>query len=595
MSKKSLLSCAIIFLCISLYSHSYRSKELIPADHWIYDAIYEIALENGSITLADTAPLSVEEISFYLSQYDYESLSDHGKNTYDRIYDYLDSEYYTLDLHPVKLGFNFYATPELLYKSNDQIDWTFATSYTGNSYTEYTLDDSNNIQSSVVQSDVGMGSFYSNNSLARPLGTVPIYLDFGDLIYIETDPYFAKNFWSMSDDDNFSNIPLAISDVDFLWPKTAYLSTGYHFDSGWGLNMQLSRSGFQYGRTLTGSIVYNNTFETDMYCNMALYSKNFKYSLNVVEVNNDRFLYLHSIQAVLAKKLKISVLEGTFINDSFELRYLNPLMIMHSYGSWMQYCTEEERQYYREAHVCAYFALTGEFVPVKNLRLYFLFAQNELETGDELKSVYGQSLPNGIGLQGGLEYILPDNNLGKWTFGLEGVYTSPYLYVKQGKDWSLISYRTNMLRSKYTNIYSWIGSPFGPDCLAAEAKVSYNKKEQWGFDLSYLFVAHGENSFAMFDSEYTNNDGTWWAYYPSVLRLLGILSDEEARDMARDMWLTGTIQYTNQVTVSGFWQINKHFKIDASIVYSVILNAYNQQNNFQQGVQLSTGFEYKLF
>ena len=68
--------------------------------------------------------------------------------------------------------------------------------------------------------------------------------------------------------------------------------------------------------------------------------------MNVVQINPEKYIYLHTIEVTPWKWLKASVTEGTLLNEPFELRYLNPLMIMHSFASWNQYLTQAEDEIY---------------------------------------------------------------------------------------------------------------------------------------------------------------------------------------------------------------------------------------------------------
>lgn len=592
MKKKiTIILFSLIFLKINLFSQVYSQQQVFQADHWVFQALKTITLADSKMNFYETAPLSVAEIKFYMSNVDYESLSKEARILYDQLNEYLNSRVFSLNKPPINVGINLLLTPTFLFKSNEELEWAFASTYAGNSYKLYDSEGNYTYKTSRF----GNQGAYNFNPFIKHFITAPVYIDVDNHLFIQTEPSFGKSYWGMIKNDSFINLPFSGEDLDFLWPKVAYFNAGYLFNSGWGINLLIQRAGFQIGDTLTGSIIYNDSFETDVFCNLSVYSKYFKYNLSLIEVNNDRFMYLHKLDAVLLKRFKFSFLEGTFINHSFELRYLNPLMIMHSFGSWRQYRSDIEYDYYDEAHVCAYLGILGEIVPFDNFRIYGLFSQNEIQSAMELNTPYGKSLPDGIGFQLGAEYNLADKNNGWWTFAMEGVYTSPYLYLKQGREWSLISYRTNMQSNSGTPLYSWIGSPFGPDCLAFESKISYKKYDKWGVDFKYLFTAHGENTFAMLDATYTNEKGTFWAYYPSVLRKLGILSDEESEKIARSMKLTGTLQYQNQFSLSGFYRINNHFKLDADVNYTFIFNAKNINDNFVSGLQLYGGVEYKLF
>ena len=55
-------------------------------------------------------------------------------------------------------------------------------------------------------------------------------------------------------------------------------------------------------------------------------------------------------------------------------RYLNPFMVMHSFGGWKEYgwAQDDEARYFgeMEANFCAYFAGMIESSPIKNSRIY---------------------------------------------------------------------------------------------------------------------------------------------------------------------------------------------------------------------------------
>lgn len=566
----------------------YSPQQLLPAGHWIYDALYMLAAQSGTVLQADSAPLSVAEIRFYFDAIPYEGLSDAGKRLYAQVQDFFSEEPFALRTGGAFAGFNLIVSPELLYKSNDEIPWTFADDYTGGS-------------------GYGAESGYLASGLTAPFVTLPVYLGFSDFILIETDPMFAKSFWGMTEDWNFTNIPYDFNDFEFLWPRTAYGSVGRAFN-GWGVNFHVGKEGLQIGRTQTGSVFYNSTFRTDAYAQLTLYAPHLKYSMDAVQVDSDKFLYLHSVEATPFRWIKAGFVEGTLINAPFELRFLNPLMIMHSFGSWREYATEDEEKYYGEAHVCAYMGVHIDVVPCRYLRVYALYAQNEIQSPIELESKSGRSFPDSFGAQLGAELTIPDDRHdGWWIATLEGIYTTPFCYLKQGADWSLYRARSDMQDNGSVPICSWIGTPFGPDCIGFQARVGYTQMRRWSAEIDYLFVAHGKNSFGLFNN-YVEIDGTkYWSYYPSVL--YHILDEgkgdslsaedaakaEDAEKIARRHSLTGVVQYTNQITLKGSWHAGRHVTLDAQATYSFIFNHNNEQGSFQHGVELAASFTYSIF
>ena len=401
----------------------------------------------------------------------------------------------------------------------------------------------------------------------------------------------------MDTDSNVTNIFYNTSDMDFMWPKSAYGSAGKTFEK-WGVNINFGRQGLQIGKTLTGSVIYNSTFETEGYFQLNLYSPRMKYNLDVVQVSTDKYLYMHSVEArPLFDWIRFGIMEATLVQSGFELKHLNPLMIMHSFGSWedSDYVSDTEKEYYGEAHICQYMGISLELTPFKYSRLYFLYAQNEMQTFFELGSANANSIPDSLGFQAGFELTIPDRNNGWWTGTLEGIYTSPFCYIKQGADWSLYSTRNDMQSNSSVPLCSWIGSPFGPDAVGFQARVSYSQISKWNAELDYLFLAHGTNSFGLFNNTIEIDGKKYYAYYPSVLRKMGLVTDEEAEDIARTYILTGSVQFTNSITAKASYNITPQMSLSGRATYSFIFNNKNEEGKFAHGFEGCLMFEYKLF
>ena len=610
-----------IFMSFSALAESYGSKQLIPAGHWIYDALFRLYTESATVFIADSAPLSVEAIRMHLDFLDYDSLSYSGKILYEKVNDYLNEKKPYIDWTPLQIGFNLKIHPTLMFKTNSDINWSFASDYGSQNYSyeknEYeiipntasnpTAPYTTNIKKTETKKNEYINeSFYKGDTVA-PFLSLPIYLNFADAVFIETEPRFAKSAYGMSKDGNWNNITFDGGELDFLWPVNAYASTGYIFKNdnwfkdGMSFNFNVSKTGYQNGRSMTGnSIIYNDTFQTDVNVHLDLTTKNFRYEMNVAEVDHTKFLYLHSFDFIPFKWLKCGVVEGTQINAPFELRYLNPLMIMHSFGSWTEYCNDWEEAAYGEAHVCAYMGIKVEVVPCKNLRFYLLYSQNEITMPNE-QGENGCTMPNSLGGQLGFELNIPESTGGWFTTGFEAIYTTPWLYLKQGSDWSLYRTRTDMQSG--TKINSWLGTPYGPDALGFQLKFGYDKPQKWNAEFDYLFLAHGTNSFGLFsqkkkitvDVNGHKYDVLVDDYYPSVMYKTGSLTQEAAEELAAKAAPSGTVQFTNQFTFKGKYYLNKHFTFNSALIYTFILNNKNVSGDTAHGVEFSLGAEYKIY
>ena len=555
-----------------------NDTQLIRQDHWVYDAMAKLTMEAAIVNFTERSPLTVGELKFYLEEIAGYQLSPAGEALYQQVHNFLyTSDNWFQGLLAEKTGFSdrvlafsadLVLNPELYYKSNPDIDW---------SHTYYFVDN---------------------------LLTVPVRLGISNYLSFGADIFLGMNYAGAQQNHNLSNIPIpdaGTSTHEFTWPRFTYGAAGATFTT-WGVNALVGKEGMAIGRTETGSILYNSTFETDSFIQLNAFTRNFKYSLDTVQVSKDKYLYLHHFDVRLFKKLRVGMLEGSLVDGPFELRFLNPFMIMHSFAGWTQYNTPAENEIYGEGHFCAIMAFTLDFTPIKNLRIYGIYNQIEMQTAGEKESLIGQSYPDSIGGQLGVEFIVPDRHKGYWTVVAEGVYTSPFLYIKQSPDWSLVRARNDELNSSRNPIYSWMGSPFGPDTIAGYLGVTYQQPGRWELGLSYLFAAQGTNDTSLFDKKkktVTLDDGTivedeWYDYYPRVQINTGTATEEEAAARARYMGLTGTVEYRNQLTLSGSYHILENLKVSGKCVYTFTFNSRNVPDNFQQGVELGLALTYNL-
>ena len=187
-----------------------------------------------------------------------------------------------------------------------------------------------------------------------------------------------------------------------------------------------------------------------------------------------------------------------------------------------------------------------------------------------------------------------------YKFVLEGIYTNPFLYIKHGAEWSMYRKSYSMTKNGTIPICSWIGTPFGPDSLGGQLSAEYKYLDKWSAELSYLFMAHGENSFGLFSHKTTRDGREFYDYYPAAKYRL--YKDQWTPDQiaenerfARSWALTGIIQYTNRITAHGSYKFNEHFSIEGQVIYTFIFNNNNIFNNFQHGIEAGIAGTISLF
>lgn len=580
--KKNFCFIFCFILSFFVYAKSGNSTQVIKAGHWVYDDLEAICMDCKTEFFFETQPMTIGEIKFYLKKIPYETLSKNGRYLFDRVMAFLNKNDDFLPEQELRLFGNIKANPELYYKSNPDIDWTF--------------------------------DYYVKDFAL----TIPLIIGFSDFVTIEPDFMIGKSQPFMNKPDNFTNVIVNPGQVEFLFPRFAYGAAGHTFEN-WGVDFHIGKEGLQIYNTQLGSIFYNRTFETDSYCTLNLYTQYLKYSMHVAQVDNTKFLYMHQIYLRPFKWIKINVVEGSLLNAPFELRYLNPFMLMHQFGSWTQYghqLTENEAKYYQEGHFSAYFGLNFEVIPFSNFKIYGTYAQNEILDMGGSRSDEALSVPDSIGVQVGLQYNIALNNDFMLKNYLEGIYTSPYFYIKQSPEWSLYRDRGNMQVAEHT--ITWIGSPYGPDCLAVMLKSEIAGGRNWNAGISYTFSVHGENSAeSLFsqkktitnyvEKEIIKENGEKetvlveekediYSYYPHTQYILADEADDEAakkaaRDKGRNMWMSGVNEYKNQIKLYGTYNFTKNFSCYAQGAYTIQI----KDTNIQHGIELACGVEYILF
>ena len=446
---KKIVLAALSFFIFHLSVFARGAQELVKSGHWLYDSLTAITLETGIQNFTDSAPLTIAEIKSYLSEIDPESLSTAGKREWQRIQDYFDEENFTLKSDLVSIDFDPSLNFEGYYKTNDDIDWVY--------------------------------DRYSRNNLID----IPLTFSVRDWLSLGTEVHLGENKGASLHNDNYFNAPTKDTEVDVNFPTYGYLSTGYKFTERTGLSFQLGMDEQSIGRTETGSIILSDYMTGASYGKLSLYSPNFKYTFDTIQLNVDKYMYFHNFEARFFKKLKVSFLEATLTNAPLELRYMNPLMIYHGMAPWRDYSDDD-------ANNGEFMGIKLDWTPVRYLRLYGTFAMNQYQVPYERRDFADSLTPNSLGGQAGFETMIPAG-AGYVKIAGEGYYAQPTLYIKQSPDWSFFRTYTDNIGDNQI-FYEWTGSPFGPDTVAGEISVGYEKPGSWSLDVIYLFLAQGNNA-----------------------------------------------------------------------------------------------------
>ncbi|MDR1972931.1 MAG: hypothetical protein LBQ46_13540 [Treponema sp.] len=507
------------------------AQKLLYPGEWPYDALAALAQEQR-IAFFSGAMVTVSQMQGMLEEIDGESLSPEGGALYEKLRAYLEGPA-DLSLRSGALELDVWAAlqGELYYNSNEKTNWIY------------------------------------DHTKRKPFFSFPVSLSFSPFATLELDTNVEQRRDALNHTTNYGNFFFWDS-FNFNMPHRAYLSLGLPIKKTSGLQFKIGMGEDFFGRTHTGSIILSDQMTDVTYAGLSFYSPLVKYSANIMQLKVDKYFYYHTLEARILRRLNFSMFEGLLVNAPLELRYLNPTMIFHSFHAYGDYGAPDDDPVIDKdnARVASFFAMKLELLVFKYTRIYGIWALNELQTADEKRKNPRALRPDSFAFQGGSEFSIPVSwaGGGHLKFGVEGVYTFPFMYVMQGKDWSYYK----PADSQTGDLEFWTGTPFGPDSAAASLWAGFHRP-QWSLSTSLLFLAQGErSSTAIFETN---------TYHPWRTK-----NFEETRLVSP----SGRPSYTWALGFSGTWSIKEWLTLRLDPGYKIV-NNYGHAEGTEQGIELA--------
>jgi hypothetical protein len=387
-------------------------------------------------------------------------------------------------------------------------------------------------------------------------------------VTIHADLAFGENRMLGEAHDNYTNFPFDkflddVQNVDSNIPRRAYLSAGFPVRKTMGINFRLGIGDDTFGRSKTGSVILSDNMRGVSYATLEFYSPYIKYAADVMELEVTKYLYLHHLQVNITRRFSLALVEGVMVNAPFEIRFLNPAMIFHSFSAWKSYADYNEQvgndknqddndffaKYPTNSRIGSLLGFSLDFRPWRYGRFYGLAAMNQLEVGSER----GGAVPDGLAFQFGYESFFPVS-AGYWNFGVEGVYTYPYMYILAHKNWSFYRESLEVSTRREDPIREWVGSPFGPDSMGLSVWAGFRRRH-WSAAGSFLVLVQGENaSTDVFDRPsmgyYPSTRGEAAVTTPSGQPAWTWLAEFEGTWIPKD-WLSFTLRPAVKVVRTG--------------------------------------------
>lgn len=321
--------------------------------------------------------------------------------------------------------------------------------------------------------------------------------------------------WDFSSFDSNLELELGGSKMDFYRPHKAYFSAG--FDR---LNFVIGRDRMSAGSGFTGNLTIGDNFFYQDFAKVSLLYPFIGYTMTIAafdpnettdaskyplgtatdsldystwdeyhpEVLNHRFSFN------FFNKVTLTLTEGVMQitdNAAGTVKMLNPFNVLHNQFT------------FRNHRINNYFAIELDIAIVPGLSTHFQFIGDQIQ----LKFEHADTTPNSYGLLLNIAYSFPLKDFIASAY-IEGVYTSPSLYLKDDKTadggqippnpQSSVAYdhrHTDLIfgnRMTGFDDYQYMGYVYGPDAIVVSAGFEASSLKSF-LAASALFMVHGEN------------------------------------------------------------------------------------------------------
>ena len=499
----------------------------VENDHWIYDAMHILSVESRQTTLADRQPLSKGELAEYFSSFDNAVIPQASEPLYRMMQGYFSD-------HPFLFRRKYFA-----FDVNGI--FTLQGQYVHNRENEVRLD-----------------SFLRYNRTPAVVA-VPMHVMFTPYIDFFANLSLKKNYWAAVWSYPYTNVPLEGNAFEAAFPLQAGLSLGNSF-----FNFTIGRGALNIGRSLAGSMLLADTVDRMDYIAATFFYKKVRLSLNVVELEPTRFVFSHEASFRPINWITIRLYEGIVLNAPFDPKYLNPMMIFHNFFGWREKtfnanASEESGK----SSIGCQFGLGVDIVPIRGLRLYGQYGQNQFQTSFELKNYpAARNIPNSLGGLAGIEYIHPFS-FGHLSVTGEFLYANPWMYIMENKYISLYHRRRDTVAGKgKTNSYieQWVANPYGPDTIGAFLQLVLTEPQKYRAKFGYRFLVKGENEDNFFDPS-KEKPGKPGIYYPDA---------NNYEPIAQAKTPSANPSYFHTISLEGSYRVIKPLELNAGLNWTIV-------------------------
>ena len=513
---KKLLPIFILIISLTLLP-AVNTQKIHPIDSDIYEALTSLFISSGYALPTTAGPWSTDELLKLLERVDRTKLNSGGQ----QLYDYVSRE---LGVDPKLFKFGFEAALEANIHT-DAINFTSKDSWVKNTNDRKPILDII-LETNIAEHFYGYSSFTFDgrrfNQFSKEEGHTSAY--FGQEI-VTTNLFFL-----------YGN---GIGDIDLSFPYRAFGALG---GSGW--SFQVGRDNLSWGAGKTGNLMLGDHLRYHDMARLALYGKNFKYSLvgsffahpdqyypildddgNFVE--HDQRSALYGLNMFLGHRLEWRMFKdkvGLALSESImfqsakgedglldtvlDPRILNPSMIFHNL--------------YIRSNANSLLTFEIDYSPIKYLNIYGQMAIDEFAlSGENKPGVDPSAYPDAYGFLAGVQTSLPVKRgaaYGSFEFAL----TYPYLYLRDNNPNSsaqkLGDYGINYVVAhreysgpSITNGVAYyeefLGYQYGGDAMVFNLNGGYKEFGKWYAEGNLFYMLHGtHDKWTLWSLVYKNPD-----------------------------------------------------------------------------------------
>lgn len=510
--------------------------------HWIYDAMHILSVESRQATLADRQPLSKGELSEYFSSFENAKIPQASEPLYGLMQNYFSD-------HPFLVNKKYFAF---------DINGVFS------------------LQGQYVhgrKNEVRLDSFLRYNRTPAVM-SVPMQLMFTPYMNFFTDLSIKKNYQAAGLSYPYTNLPLEGSAMDAGFPHQANITLGGRYGV-----FTIGRGRLNVGRSLAGSMLLADAVDRLDYMSAAVFYKNLRLSLTVTELEPTRFVFSHEAAFRPLDWISVRLYEGVIVNAPFDPKYLNPMMIFHNYYGWREDTfNRRASEDSGKSSVGCQLAIGVDIIPVRGLRIYGQYGQNQFQTHYELKNFPdARNIPNSLGGLVGIEYIHPFS-FGHLSVTGEFLHANPWMYIMENKHISLYHRRKDSVAPTGKTgdyIMMWLANPYGPDTMGGFLQIALTQPKKYTAKLRYRFLVKGENEEKFF--EHPDND----VYYPP---------SKTYDPLAQAKTPSANPSYFHTLSLNGSYTVIKNFELSAGLNWTIVTGK-------RQGhaVDIYTGVTYTIW